>query len=121
MAKNRVHERATQLVLAPTRAPGATALSGDPVLIGQIPGVMLTDASDTVANGGRGTVQLDGSFDLAVEAREREAGLAVAAGDIVYFDERLLNVDRANGVRFGYALEAVTRERTETIHVKVGY
>lgn len=121
MAKNRVHERCTQPRLAPTRAPGARALSGDPVIIGQIPGVMLIDATDTVANRGEGTVQLDGSFRLAVEARGREAGLAVAVGDIVYFDGDRLNVDRENGVRFGYALEVVAREATTTIHVKIGY
>lgn len=135
MAKNRIFEHGTQLTVAPTDGPNATVQSGDHVVVGQIPGVALTDGSDTIANGGTASVQFDGVFDLPVNAWDTSlnagagGGDAVAAGDIIYFDPAsgLLRPNSANAgaVRFGYALEAAAAAAsgtaTTTIRVKVGY
>lgn len=123
MAKNRKREIGRELVLAPTSAPSTTALSGDPVVVGQMPGVALNDASDTVANGGTTTIQFDGVFDLSVKAIDGSGNSAVAAGDVLYYvaaDTPRLS-KKNTGVRFGYATAAITAGSTATIPVKVGY
>lgn len=120
MAKNRELEHGNTIVLAPTAAPNATAQSGDPVLVGALPGVALTKALDTVGNGGKCTVQTDGVFRLAVKG-ETTTNAAVAAGDIIYYDAGVLNKDNTNGTRWGYALDPVVSGATTTIRVKVGY
>lgn len=120
MAKNRKYAEANQLVLAPTVAPGATARSGDPVLVGELPGAMLTDADDTIANGGRGTVQLDGAFEFTVHGHDGTDPAAGAPGDIVYNDRGVLNLDDS-GVRFGYLLEDLAADARATVVVKIGY
>ena len=124
MATNRIFEKGTQLSVVPDLAPNATVASGDPVAVGQLPGVALTDADDTVASGGECTVQFDGVFDLEVVGTSDDGttGAAIAVGDIVFLDtDATLNVDTTNGIRFGYALEAVASGATTTIRVKVGY
>lgn len=124
MATNRVYERGNQLKVAPDLCANATVASGDPVAVGQLPGVALTDGDDTVANGGEATVQFDGVFDLEVVGTSDDGttGAAIGVGDIVYIDtDGTLNVDATNGIRFGYALEAVSSGATTTIKVKVGY
>ena len=111
MATNRIYERGTQLeyALADTDA-------GDPVAIGELPGVALTDTDDD----GNVTVQHDGVFELAVVGNDGEAA-EISAGDIVYIQsDGTLNIDDS-GTRFGYALEDVASGATETIEVKVGY
>jgi predicted RecA/RadA family phage recombinase len=123
MAKNRDREVGRELSLAPTSAPGTTALSGDPVLVGQIPGVALKDASDLVANGGTTSIQFDGVFKLSVKGIDAGGNSAVAPGDILYYvaaDTPRLS-KKNTGVRFGYALEVITSGATTTIRVKVGY
>lgn len=122
MATNIVYEDGDQLSLAPTVAPGATALSGDPVLIGDLPGVMLTDADDTVANAGEGTVKLNGVARLSVVGEGSAGAAAIGRGDILAIDtDAELNADTTNGTRFGYALEAVSSGATTEILVKIGY
>ena len=124
MATNRVFEHGTQFeadVSGVTgTGDGGLVVSGDPVVIGQLPGVALTDEDDD----GNATVQTDGVFDLSVKG-ETTVDAAIAVGAIVYYDSAAtphkLNADSANGVRFGYALEAVTSGATTTIRVKVGY
>jgi predicted RecA/RadA family phage recombinase len=114
MAKNRKFEKGTQLAYAL-----AGKESGDPVVIGQIPGVALikTDADGQV------TVQHDGVFILPVKGIDGSGNSAVVAGDILYF----VNADtpklskKNTGVRFGYALEAVASGATADIQVKIGY
>lgn len=118
MAKNQVFPYTKTRSLAAT-AP-ATPASGDPVLFGQIPGVALTaERAD-----GTTTIALDGVFTLSVKG-ETTVDAAIAAGAIVYYDSAAtphkLNADSANGVRFGYALEAVASGATATIQVEVGY
>lgn len=119
MAGNKVFDRGVALSLVCTQP--ATPKSGDPVLVGQIPGVATTDERAD----GTTSVDCEGVFDLAVEGKDAaNANTAVAAGDIVYYDTAntvKLNKDGTNGVRFGYALEAITSGATATIRVKLGY
>lgn len=111
MATNRVHADGTQLSLAATDP--ATPAVGDPVVVGQLPGVALTDERPD----GTTTIQTDGVFDLPVTAG---AG-GIAAGDIVNYATGTDTVGSAAGVRFGYALAAVAASSTATIPVKIGY
>lgn len=116
MAKNIVFEDGTQLAL--TCTDPTTPASGDPVLIGQIPGVAL------IAEGADGltTVKTDGVATLSVKGTSG-SNAAIAAGDILYYvtgNTPKLSVT-TSGVRFGYALEAVTSGATATIRVKIGY
>ena len=116
MALNRVRARGRQLQL-----PVASGkVSGDPAVSGQIPGVCLTDRDST---SGKATLQLDGVFDISVKAIDAGGNSAVAVGDILYYtaaDTPQVS-KKATGVRFGYALEAITGGNTDTINVKVGY
>lgn len=117
MAKNRVHEHGTQLSLAATDP--ATPASGDPVVVGQLPGVALTaERAD-----GTTSIQTDGVFSLSVKGVDGVGNSAVAVGDLIYYvaaDTPKLS-KKATGVRFGYALEAVSSGGTSTIKVKIGY
>lgn len=118
MATNRKYEHGQALALV-CSSP-ATPASGDPVLIGQIPGVALTDEDAA----GKTSVQMDGVFDLSVKGEDAAGNAAVAVGDILYYEAGQtppLNKDATNGVRFGYALEVVASGATATIMVKVGY
>lgn len=97
-----------------------TPASGDPVLCGQIPGVALADEDGD----GVTTVALDGVFELSVKGENAGGNNAVAVGDIIYYEAGQtppLNKDATNGVRFGYALGAVSSGATATINVRVGY
>ena len=114
MAKNMVHTPGNQL-----QVTLADVKSGDPVVAGQIPAVALID---TQADGTT-VVKADGVFTLSVKGVDGSGNKAIAVGDIVYFtsgDTPKLGVKTA-GVRFGYALEAVTSGATKTIKVKIGY
>ena len=118
MAKNFRYMWTQSLPLQCT-AP-ATPQSGDPVLAGQIPGVALT-AKDT---NNLNTVALDGVADLSVKGENNAGNIAVAVGDILYYEAGQtppINKDNVAGVRFGYALGAVSSGATTTITVKVGY
>jgi predicted RecA/RadA family phage recombinase len=97
----------------------ATPASGDPVICGQIPGVALA-AEDT---NGVTTVAENGAFNLSVKGIDGGGNSAVAAGDIIYYvsgDTPKLS-KKNSGVRFGYALAAVTSGATATIAVEIGY
>ena len=97
----------------------ASVTSGDPVVAGQIPGVALisTDAN------GKVTMKTDGVFTLSAKGIDGGGNSAIAVGDILYY----VNADtpkiskKNTGVRFGYALEAVSSGSTATIRVKIGY
>jgi len=96
-----------------------TPASNDPVVCGQIPGVALADEDSN----GLTTVALNGAFDLSVKGVDGSGNSAVAAGDIIYYtsgDTPKLN-KKTTGVRFGYALAAVSSGATATIAVKIGY
>lgn len=118
MAKNRVRINGRYISKAATQP--ATPASGDPVLVGQIPGVALI-AEET---DGDVTVDTAGVYNLSVGGETNAgAGSAVAVGDILYYDSAAtpkINKD-TTGVRFGYALGTVASAGTGTIPVKVGY
>lgn len=118
MSKNRLFARGEHLSVVCTQP--AVPASGDPVLVGQLPGVAETaERAD-----GTTSVQFDGVFNLAVQGETNaDAGSAVAVGDILFYDAAetvKLNKD-TTGVRFGYALAVVASGATATIPVKVGY
>lgn len=117
MAKNRAYDEGRKLSVVCTDP--ATPASGDPVLVGQIPGVALTDERAD----GTTTVDTAGVYKLSVKAVDGVGDSAVAAGDIIYYvaaDTPKLS-KKNTGVRFGYALEAIAAGATATIMVKVGY
>lgn len=117
MATNIRNEYGEQLAVAVTdpTAPG----SGDAVLVGQLPGVaLIAEQAD-----GLTTVKFNGVADLPVKGVDGAGNKAIAVGDIVYYvaaDTPNLSV-KNTGVRFGYALAAVTGGATTTIPVKIGY
>lgn len=117
MAKNRRFADGRQLSVVCT-APAVPA-SGGPVLFGQRPGVAL----ENERTDGTTSVDFGGVYDLPVTAiNDVPANVAVAAGDILYYDATLARLDVGpNGVRFGYAKEAVVAGATTTIEVIVGY
>lgn len=112
MATNMVRDEGKALKVAK-----ASVSAGDPVVFGQIPGVALTD---TDADGNI-VMQTRGVFELAVKGADGSGNAAVTAGAIVYLDSAEVNVDSSNGIRFGYALSAVSSGATTTINVLVGY
>lgn len=122
MAKNARYEDGDQFPVRPTIASGNRAQSGDPIAVGKLPGVALTDATDTVGNGGECTGKFNGVYDFVVEGKDDDGNAAIAYGDVVYIDtDGKLNVDAVNGVRFGIALGAVASANTSTtIPVKIG-
>jgi predicted RecA/RadA family phage recombinase len=98
----------------------ATPASGDPVIVGQIPGV--AQAAEDTADG-LTSVDFGGVYLLSVKGVDGGGNSAVAVGDILYYvtaDTPKIS-KKATGVRFGYALEAITSGSTATIQVKVGY
>ncbi len=122
MAKNAAFGDGRFLSLAAS-AP-TTPASGDPVLVGKIPGVALTDEGDGGNAAANTSIDTSGVYDLVVEGADASAGSAVAVGDILYYDTAAtikINKDATNGVRFGYALGAVGSGASATIAVKVGY
>jgi predicted RecA/RadA family phage recombinase len=118
MAKNMVFERGTKLSLVCSQP--ATPASGDPVLFGQLPAVAVTDERAD----GTTSVDTEGVWEMSVQGADGAGNAAIAAGDIIYYDSAAtvkLNKDATNGVRWGYALAAVSSGATSTIRVKVGY
>lgn len=119
MATNLVQQEANVLVAA--ASDPATPSSGDPVVVGAIPGVALTDESDGGNSTGNTTIALSGVWSMSVVGEDGSGNAAVGVGAIIYLDSGELNVDDSNGVRWGYALEAVSSGATSTIKVLVGY
>lgn len=117
MAKNHLNDPGTQLSVVATDP--ASPASGDPILVGQLPAVAMTaKRSDNTT-----TVITDGVHTLSVKAIDGGGNSAVAAGDLIYYvtaDTPKLS-KKATGVRFGYALDAITSGSTATIRVKLGY
>lgn len=128
MAKDRLYARGNQLPMNVSALNGSgtgnLCLSGDPVAFGAagsaagIGGVCLTSENSA----GISTVQFDGVFNLAVTGKDAaDADTAVIIGNVLYWDDTpgQLNLDSTNGIRFGFALAAVTGGATTTIAVKV--
>lgn len=96
---------------------GAGVLSGDPVIIGAIPGVALENADAQ----GVATVRTKGVFRLSVVASDKNGNKAVTVGAIVYISAAgVISLD-SDGTRYGYACEAIDAGDTEVIPVKLGY
>lgn len=114
MATNRIYEAGKFLALAATYP--ATPSSGDPVLVGLLPGVAVTDEDSTTL---KTSIDFGPSvYDLSVVASHG----AIAAGDTVFASQAspiVLSNDPEGGVPFGTALEAIA-SGTATINVKVG-
>jgi len=113
MAKNRVYEDGRYLYVD---VPEGTS-SGDPVVFGNIPGVAQIDRDSD----GKATIDTSGVYKLDVNGADDVGDAAISAGDVIYYDGGILNVDATNGIRFGYALEAVASGATTNIKVKIGY
>lgn len=124
MALNRLYGQTDQTLPNVDVTPGAgaaggAAKSGDPVVCGQIPGVLMNDADSL----GTGIMQIDGIFTLSVKGVNGGGNVAIGEGDIVYFtaaDTPPLST-KTTGVRFGYALKGVASGATASIPVQVGY
>ncbi len=117
MAKNRVYAEGRRLSLAATDP--ATPAAGDPVVVGQLPGVALT-AEDAAGNT---SVDLGGVYNLSVKGVDGAGNSPVAVGDLLYYvtaDTPKLS-KKNTGVRYGYALGTVGTGATATIAVKIGY
>jgi len=120
MATNEVYKEARQIPLT----VGASKTARDPIIVGQIAGVMLTS---TGSSGSQvATVATEGVYNLSVEGVTTGGGNgAVAQGDILYYvparTPKLSKYsDGANAVRYGYALGAVLSGATTTIPVLLG-
>lgn len=110
MAKNRVFTEGKYLSLVCTGP--ATPASGDPVLVGQMPGVA------TSAERADGTTPVDlgpSVYSLPVSA----AAGAIAVGDKIYAAASTAALSNTNtGVPFGFALGAIP-SGSAVINVKV--
>ena len=127
MSKNEVYKPGEDISAAATDP--AVPASGDPVIVGQLPGVATTaeraDGNTSIATAGVFLLSVKGVTTAA-------AGSAVAAGDIIYYvpgntPKLSKAVGDAGAVRFGYAVPTpnnpgtVGSGSTGTIGVKVGY
>lgn len=109
MAKNQRYTNAKHIELTFPYA----RLAGEPVRVGSICGIALNDT----ANGARGTVWLDGSWDVQVTGAVATEGLPVyitAAG--------ALNVTATGNYRFGTALSTKAGATIGAVEVApIGY
>jgi predicted RecA/RadA family phage recombinase len=115
MATNTVHELGTNLEVVQ-----AGRVSGDPMVIGQLPGVAETSSEATT---NRLVMQTCGIYALDVNGADGGGNAAVAVGDIIYYvsADAIKLSKKATGVRFGYALNPITSGTFGTIRVKIGY
>ena len=118
MADNRIKEHGRKLSLTCTHP--ASPSSGDPVRIGNLIGVALTDertAGDT-------TVDLEGVYDISVKGEDDDGNVAVVIGDKLYYVDADVGTGYLNkkvtGYFAGIALEAITSGTTSTINVRIG-
>lgn len=100
---------------------GDLVKSGDPVAVGDIPGVAIIDENAD----GLATVDTGGVYDLSVFGHDGTAAAAIAVGDIVVWDNTGGTLEKTPGSagskRFGYALGAVGSGATTKIPVRLGY
>ena len=112
MAKNIAYNFIDQLTLPVAEG----TVSGSPVVVGDLPGVALTDRD---ANG-NAEVKVRGGpvVRVPVKGHNGTANAAIAVGEKVYYDSTagLINKN-AEAKPFGYALEAVGQGLTKTIDV----
>lgn len=115
MTKKQVYEDGDQLSVA----VASGTLSGDPVVLGRVPGVALKDRDATT---GEATVKFDGVHLISVRGWSGAANAAIAVGDTVYFNSGSTPKVDANaaGIPYGTALQAVASGATTEIQVRVG-
>ncbi len=97
----------------------ATPNSGDPVIVGTIPGVALTKEAEGDNAAGETTIATEGVFSLSVKGVDGGGNSAVAVGDKIYYviaDTPKLS-KKNTGVLFGKALGAVNLGATTVIPV----
>lgn len=114
MATNRKHVDGRKLSVA----VASTVQSNDPVIVGQMAGVAVTDYSSVT---GKATIDFGGVYNLSVKGINDAGNSAVALGDALYYvtgDTPVIS-KKASGVFFGYALEAVSSGATATIMVRI--
>lgn len=101
-----------------TIAVASGTSSGDPVMLGGMPGVALKDRDSS----GNAPVDFRANvWDLSTKGIDDAGNVAVAAGDAIYYistDTPVLS-KKASGKFFGIAMEAVTSGATTTIEVKL--
>jgi predicted RecA/RadA family phage recombinase len=120
MATNQVFEYGDQFdVLAASVTEPATPESGDPILIGALPAVALTDVWEDADGVERITVKTNGIYEFPVEAQ----GGNSTVGALLYYDaaDDGLNNAASGNTRWGYGLGVVTSGTTSVIRVKIGY
>lgn len=93
---------------------GGAKSAGDPVVVGTIAGVCVTDTdSNDFAE-----VRVDGVCSLSVKGEDDAGNAAIADGAKIYLDGAVLNADSVNGVLFGKLVNgAVASGATETENV----
>ena len=121
MATNIIFNKGDQLSLPATHP--ATPESGMPVRVGDVCGVALTDEGAGGNDAANTSIQFTGVVDVSVKGVNGSGNSAVAVGDTIYYvdaDTPVLS-KKATGVKFGYALEAVSSGGTDTIRVKLAH
>ena len=104
MALNQVYDEADPLKVP---VPEGTE-SGDPVLIGKLPGTALTDRGDD----GEATVKFGGGFRHPVTGKNGESNSAVAVGDAIFIDnEGALSKTSSGGTLYGFVMGLWPLER----------
>jgi predicted RecA/RadA family phage recombinase len=118
MAKNRVYAEAHELSLPVPEG----AKSGDPVVVGDLPGVLLIDRRPaTDPRAGTATLQFDGAYKFPVEGKKKGGNQKIEPGQKVFLLAGKLSANNEEGKFFGYALEEVASAATTVIIVKVGF
>lgn len=106
MAKNRIREECNQISLP---VPAGT-VSGDPVAVGELNGVALTDRDAWTP--GEATCQLDGSFGFELTG-------PLAAGEAVPRDDVNAKGDAAGAGTFGHVVAALGNGVTAVVEVRL--
>src|SRR5690349_15520017 len=130
MAKNIIFEGRRRQSVACTDP--ATPVSGDPVVINDLPGVALTDESAGGNITGRTTVGFDDTAEFSVKGVNGGGNSAVVEGDVIYYVAAATPKlsKKTTGVRFGTAVAKpsdaagatlVAAGATTTIRVRIGY
>ena len=108
------YEQEGKIINAAASNPSAPS-SGDPVRVGQIAGVAVTDEDSA----GETRIMTEGVAHLSVKGIDQNGNSAVAVGDIIYYvDADTPKLSKKNtGYKFGKALGAVDSAGTATIPV----
>lgn len=117
MAKNRRYANGRYLDIDVAASNGSGTgnlnLSGDPVAVGFITGVCLTDED---ANG-QATIDRGGVYELSVTGADDMGNSAVKNGDKLFWDDAAgqVNKDQVNGVFFGWAYDPTVAIATDLV------